>query len=133
MVACMVNVDAYVERADPEVLGDNSTALDVEEVVGICHQRADHLRARSGRNNGVRIGIRSRGAGSNLIGIMEDHVRHSGTRSLQGYERPARGRHEKRGSDCGQCWIYSRRVVERTSITPHRTTPLGTVNVPVVK
>src|SRR5258708_20231327 len=99
MVVRMVDVDAYIERPDEQILGDDPAALDVQEVVGIGHQGANHFRARRGRNDSVGVDVGSRSGSLDLVRVMEEQVGDSSTDSLQGQEGGAGIDDKERGCD----------------------------------
>src|SRR5258708_33444419 len=99
MVVRMVDVDAYIERPDEQILGDAPATLDVQEVVGIGHQGANHFRGRRGRKDSEGADVGSRSSSPDLVRVMEEQVGHSGPESLQGYEGGAGRGDQERGCD----------------------------------
>src|SRR5260370_22427716 len=79
MVVRVVDVDAYIERPDEEILGDDPATLDVQEVVGIGYQGANHFRARRGRNDSVGVDVGSRSSSLDLVRVMEGKIGDSST------------------------------------------------------
>jgi hypothetical protein len=69
VVRSVVDVDVVMKGPDEQILGQDSSGLKVQEVVGIVRRGAGDLRAGSGHQNRVRVNIGNGGAGRHLFRV----------------------------------------------------------------